>query len=417
VGDLAARLASVPAAARVIQARGPAAPKGWEPGVPEFYEDGATPKVIVTPPVEIAEDEAAWSRVVAGMGVTLPPGYRLRMVGATYDPEAWTRAQPFIDGTTRRMPAVTKPLWRYRFAVEPVPVAHADDADLHALYRDLRKRRRKPKTPTTPPVRAVCVVWADLQVGKVDRRGGTEELLERVAEKADALDAWLDGLHVTDADAGYLLDAGDIVEGFENTPQQARTNDLQQTQQIRVARRVTSGMLERLAARFASLTYATCGSNHCRVRRGKDALADPLDDWGIEIGAQLMDGFALNPDAFGHVKFAFPEPWQETLALEVVPGRTVGLAHGHQANRPSAVDEWWQSQQGQPVGLVDVLVHGHFHHTRITEVWQDRWLIGAPTLDNGSAWHENSAGRGSAARLMAFVVTPDGFDPSSVVLL
>jgi hypothetical protein len=417
---LAALRTPGPAAARVGTPRGPAAPRGWEPGVPELFDDGV-PRVIVTPAVEQLEDEAAWGDVVASMGIVLPPGYRLRMTGATFDPAAWTRDQPFVPGTegesNRKMPAVTRPLWRYRFAVEPAPVDLRDDPDLLALYRELGKSKRKPKAPReTAPQRAVCVVWADLQVGKTDKRGGTAALLERVDGKLAALDEWLDSLDLTDADAGYLLDAGDIVEGFENTPQQARTNDLQQTEQVRVARRTTAGALLRLERRFGSLTYATCGSNHCRVRRGKDALADPLDDWGIEIGAQLMDGFALNP-AFEHVRFVFPEPWQETLALEVVPGKTVGLAHGHQVNRPGAMDEWWADQRTGPVADVDVLVHGHFHHARMQEVWEDRWLLGAPTLDNGSSWHENTAGRGSGARLMAFVVDEHGLDTRSVVLL
>ena len=401
--------------------RAPAAPKGWEPGVPEFYDDGRTPKTIVTPAVELAEDEAAWSRVVADMGIPIPPGYRLRLVGATYDPASWTRETEFYEnheGHQYKMPATTKPMWRYRFAVELLPASSADDTDLQALYADLTKRRRKPKTPLeTPPTRAICIIWADLQIGKVDRRGGTKELLERVGLKLDALDDWIDGLRITENDAAYLLDAGDIVEGFENTPQQARTNDLQQTEQVRVARRATTGALVRLAPRFSRLTYATCGSNHCRVRRGKDALADPLDDWGIEIGSQIQDGFALNPDAFGHVSFLFPEPWRESLAVEVVPGREVGLVHGHQVNSPDSMASWWEKQSVGPVGSADVLVHGHFHHTRMQEVWEGRWLLGAPTLDSGSAWHENAAGRGSAARLMAFVVDEKGLDTRSLVLL
>src|SRR6056297_3497992 len=50
--------------------------------------------------------------------------------------------------------------------------------DLPLLMAEAKKATRKPAKTVTGP-RCLCILWSDLQIGKVDSRGGTPELLER----------------------------------------------------------------------------------------------------------------------------------------------------------------------------------------------------------------------------------------------
>ncbi|MFB6525244.1 hypothetical protein [Streptomyces sp. NPDC056399] len=287
----------------------------------------------------------------------------------------------------------------------------ADDVD--ALVRDALRRRRKPRPNADAGERALVVVYADAQAGKVGRDGGTPELVRRVANRLDRLDD-----HVRDLKAigqgptaAYWMDAGDCVENYENTAQQAYTNDLAMTEMIRVHRRITFEGLDRLAGRFDRVVAATCGSNHGRVRRGREAVGPPSDDWGIEVMSQVADAYARNVDAFGHVSFVLPEKWRETVSLDVA-GTTVGLAHGHQYPRPDKAADWWRSQSfgRQAVADAAILVTGHFHHFRAQQLGSGRLWIQAPTLDNGSDWYTARSGEVSTSGLLVFSVGPTGWD-------
>src|SRR5690606_11985877 len=104
-------------------------------------------------------------------------------------------------------------------------------------------------------------------------------------------------------------------EGFESSPNAERTNDLSQTRQIRVWRRVLWRWVEVLSKLVEELEVVSVPSNHCSVRRGKQVLGDPLDDWGIEVLSQVADIAAVNPEAFGHVKCIVPNEWESHLLL------------------------------------------------------------------------------------------------------
>src|SRR5690606_10652646 len=174
--------------------------------------------------------------------------------------------------------------------------------------------------------RALVVAWADLQVGKVGSRGGAEQLVARVMEKLAALEQRARQLK---SDSCYLIDVGDCVESFENTPEQQWTNDLSFPEQLRVGRRLFTEAALRLAKLHPAMVVAAVPSNHGRWRRGKGNLGRPGDDYGIEILTSVADAFALNPDALGHVRFVVPEVWDETIALDV-HGTILAAAHGHQ---------------------------------------------------------------------------------------
>lgn len=389
----------------------PNAPKGWEPGV-KFAPHGTSWTVTTTAQtVNVQHDEHAWRGMVEDLGLNVPEGWVVRLVEAKYDPVAWTRDSPEQDK------AVTRAVWRYRFAVEPdTGKMHRDD--VYALVRDVMRRRRRPPKPIAGARRGLAVVYADPQAGKVDQLGGTRELAERVATAFGLVEDHIDGLKRlgrAPTEAAWL-DLGDCIEGFENTTAQAFTNDLTMTEMVRAHRRLTFDGIDMLAARFPKVTAATCGSNHARVRRGKDAVAGPHDDWGIEVLSQVQDGYAKNPAAFGHVQFAYPAPHRDTTLIDLA-GSLIGMAHGHQVNRPDAMPEWWKKQAfgEEPVAPARILISGHFHHWRTVELGNGRLWVQAPTLDNGSSWYSMRSGENSHPGVLVFSVTEHGWDDMRIL--
>lgn len=388
------------------------AQKGWEPG---YKIDPNTGGMIVTTTaqvVNVQHDEKAWHGMVEDLGLEVPDGWLVRLVEAKYDPAAWTRDTPEQDK------AVTRPVWRYRFAVEPDRYAvHA--GDVNTLIRDAMRVKRKRRTPAdVDEPRALVVAYADPQAGKVALLGGTPQLVGRFRDCLDMLDDHTRDLRKVGrvpTEAAWL-DAGDSCEGFQNVTAQKYTNDLSMTQQVRVHRRLTFAGLDYLAAKYGKVTAASCGSNHARVRDGKDPVGPPDDDWGLEVLSQVQDAYGYNQDAYGHVQFAYPPAWRDTLCLDLA-GMPVGLAHGHQFNKPEAAPGWWKGQVfgNQPVTDARILVTGHFHHFAAKEVGDGRLWVQAPTLDNGSDWFTQRAGEVSMPGLLVLSVTRHGWDDLRVL--
>ena len=58
------------------------------------------------------------------------------------------------------------------------------------------------------------------------------------------------------------------------------------------------------------------------------------------------------------------------------------------------------------VGYADILVYGHFHH--FTMIEDPRILIGAPALDGGSKWIEQTHGKRTKAGILTFCIDKNG---------
>src|SRR5690606_39606309 len=257
--------------------------------------------------------------------------------------------------------------------------------------------------------RTRVVVVSDAQVGKVDHRGGTQELLERIDSMLAALDDETKALPCDDA---VVLDPGDLTEGFENTPQQGFTNDLSLPEQLRYARVILTEIVTRTAARHERTRVATVPSNHGAWRKGKDRLGRPGDDFGIETHRAAAD--ALSLAGRDDVTWLLPDVWEESLALQV-RGAVIGLAHGHQVSRPDGIRDWWakQTHGGGPLAAATILLTGHYHHLPVEPTGaidgRARWRVQAPTLDNGSSWWRNgSGGSDDEPGLLTFTVDDDG---------
>ena len=388
-------------------------PKGWEPHTSQF--DGTTGFINLG-----ALDER-------------PTTYDAYLIDAGMDPHeveviepvglrSWDGMKAVIDPVTKQRVSEVVRMHYYRLQVRRRSSAIVPD--MRQLFLSARAARKTSKAAAERPEKvasATVVLWADPQTGKVASRGGTAQLIERQQGYLEGIEAY-SRKHRNDA--AYLFDLGDLVEGFENTSSQAFTNDLSLMDQIDVATTVELEAVKTLARTHGSVVMAGVGSNHCRWRAGKGALGLPGDDWGIFALKQIRKALALNPDRFGHVSVLWPDKHEETLALDVA-GTIIGLAHGHQANRPEQVPQWWANQThgGQAIAHADILLTGHFHSLRIQTsgmnpiTGRSKWWFQAPTQDNGSDWYRHRSGSDSDPGLLIFTVNEYGWVRDSLTLL
>ena len=309
-------------------------------------------------------------------------------------------------------------LTSYRFTFR----RKAGDIDLPLLMAEAKKKMVKPKL-SKPNPRAMVILWSDLQVGKVDYRGGTQQLLDRVELTKVKL---LDQIKKEKPEQVIFADLGDTVENFynANAAQQSYSNDLSIMEQVDLATTLAWQTLRAIAELVPSVTYASVGSNHCQFRLNGKAVGKPTDDWGVFIGRQLAR--LAGEIGASHIRFVEPQPHDESLALDVFGDgfHVLGLVHGHQASRPDGMGDWWRKQSfgRQPVADASVLVHGHFHHLRVTELGSvsrgdanaSRFLIMAPTMDNGSGWFRLGSGEDSIPGL-ATLMLEKGVDYTGTV--
>ena len=291
----------------------------------------------------------------------------------------------------------------------------AAQLDLPALYAEVARTKFRPHQARVGESTTV-VVWADPQIGKRDSRGGTPELIQRLAEKRAALTEYLnDG----DSSRYVLADVGDGTESFENVASQAHLNDLSFPDQVDMYA-VERWKVETLLAEFGPVDSLAVPSNHGAWRSGKNILGKPTDDWGIHVHKRLSERAT---DTGLPIVHHFPEEWNESLTFDV-RGTIIGLHHGHQAPE-AGMTKWWAEQQhgGQPLARAHVLLTGHYHNLRIrpsgrdAETGRAKWHLQAPTLDNGSSWWRNKSGDDSDPGLLVFRIDENGFNLGSLTVL
>ena len=281
--------------------------------------------------------------------------------------------------------------------------------DLALLLAEADKKVKPPKKQKAKN-KALVILWSDLQVGKVDHRGGTKDLIQRLSETTARL---MEAIAVENPKQVIFCDLGDTIENFDNAnaAQQAISNDLSIMEQVDLATTLAWRTLREIAEKVPQVTYASVGSNHCQWRRQGKAVGKSTDDWGVFIGRQLAR--LANETNANNVRFLEPQPHDESLAIDVFDDgyHILGLAHGHQARRPDLMATWWRQQAfgNQPIANATVLVHGHFHHLRVTEMGStpqgtSRFLIMGPTMDNGSNWFRQIAGEDSTPGMAIFTL-------------
>jgi hypothetical protein len=287
--------------------------------------------------------------------------------------------------------------WRKRGATIDLPLLYA-----------LAKKTKPVTLKSVDTGKALVVLWSDLQVGKVDHRGGVDALIHRVAETQVAL---LNKIKEVKPEKIIFCDVGDTIENFGNAADmhQLQSNDLSIMQQVDLATSLAWDVLKNIS-KHAPVVYLSVGSNHCQWRVNKQRVGKTLDDWGIHIGRTLA---RLTKEVGLPITFYEPAQHDESLAYDIWGDKfhILGLWHGHQSPRPDAVPTWWRQQAfgKQPVHAATIGVSGHFHHLRVLELGStprgtSRFWIQASTLDNGSNWWRTTAGEDSQPGLVCFAL-------------
>lgn len=287
--------------------------------------------------------------------------------------------------------------------------------DLPALYAASAKVSRK-ATKLAVSSRVTVVVLADCQIGKTGSRGGTPELVERLADTRVRLAAHLKERR---PESTVLAEAGDVFEGFNSGGNPMFTNDLSLAQQMDMASTEIYEFIKVMSS-HGRVDVMAVPSNHTAWRNGKQYLGQSGDDLGLLCHKQIRKVTdAAGIDAHWHIPGHFDE-----AVIHNVNGTVLGMVHGNQYS-PGGAASWWGKQQhgGQPIGAADILVSGHYHHLRIEPTGRNphtgrsKWWLQAPTLDNGSDWYRNLSGDDSDPGLLVFDIDQNGFDLKSLVIL
>lgn len=300
--------------------------------------------------------------------------------------------------------------YAYRGSFRKKSPIELDDAELERLSARARAPRIRKGGPVSNDKTRVLVV-SDMQIGKVDSRGGLEAFLTRVS----AMCAQIEALPLVQDT--IVLDPGDLIEGFQNTSSQPHTNDLSHPAMLRVARSVLTDVVEAARASTAptgDVTVATVPSNHSAWRQGKGYLGKPGDDYGLDVHRAVQSVFEYAE--VDDVEWVFPETeYEESLAVPVPanPDIKVGLVHGHQS-RSGKFNDWWKGQAlgSKPLAGCHYAVSGHYHSFVFEPAgWLDgreRYHVQAPPMDNGSAWWENISGEQSRPGIVHFLIDEQG---------
>lgn len=391
--SLAEQLARAPIQTASPRRPRPSAFTGFETGV--RVDGGAT--VVTTPDLtEVLGDEQAWKQAVETLGVSVPNGWAIRLVEMRHDPAAWHRD---AEGDA----AVTRPVWRYRFKVEP---AAPSSADLEELIKSTRKARPKASPKTTGG--AFLVAIGDTQFGKVDGDGleGTiQRVLDSTAGAVDRLEELRRRGHRPEH--VYITWLGDCIEGFVSQGGgNAWRTPTTLTEQVRIVRRLMLEQVDAFRGLADGVVLASIPGNHDETVRFGKQITRYDDSWAVESAVAVSDAMEINPQAYGHCSVVVPGRDELTLTLDMA-GTTVGLAHGHQIPK-NKTEEWWggQAHGMQPIGDATLLMTAHFHHLVVRQSGPKTW-IQVPAMEGESTWWRHRTGQVSPPGIVTALVGDD----------
>jgi hypothetical protein len=364
------------------------APKGWEPGVVWSPAKGGS--IVV--PCDGEADPAFWSLVMADWG--LDPALT-EIVPDSVEIRVWDQAVG--GGQVHRARY-------YRAKIRPrrAAMAAVDVDELATMV----KRRKTRKTPPAGDGVGFVVNLSDWQLGKGDG-GGTPATVQRISDAIDATVARLTTLRRNGhrIDSVHLVGLGDIVEQCSgHYASQAFTVDCTRREQLRLARLLVTYAVDTFADLVASVVLGAVPGNHGENRNAAGKAYTTVDDNDdLAVFEQVGEALAQNPSRFDHVAVALADGL--TLALDVA-GVNVGWSHMHQARGggQAAIEKWWtgQAMGRHPIGQVQILNTGHFHHLLISES-TSRTLIQAPSMDGGSEWFTNTTGQWSPPGMVSYL--------------
>jgi hypothetical protein len=363
-----------------------AVPKGFDsPGTVDYSRGTGT--ITAEGPLASEDYRGAFEKAT---GMPVPAGQDVILERATL--------QEGPDGAQR---------WWYKFKFVQRSLDNSGETPrLLELFAWAKNQPPVTKLAVDPAAQMAVLNIADLQIGKTDRWGGTAETQSEFYRAVELMKDYLarHGLR-----RACLTELGDGAENFQNTPTQAQTNDRQLIEQLDTHTELLTYAAAQLSTCVDELIVAGVPSNHMEVREDGKAVGGVHNDYGLLSLSNVKRSFKLNPDAFGHVQFAWPDEHEVSMTLDLA-GVPVGLAHGHYSRGAGAADgvpKWLNGQfaGNHPLQPAHIIVTAHFHHLRMQNIIGGRWWFQAPTLDRGSSWLERSTGEGNSQNgILAFTV-------------
>jgi hypothetical protein len=362
--------------------------------------DPQTATITATTDQHLTSEDAMADFVRANGGI-VPDGYRVRLVESRHNTAGWTRDDP------EQKNAVTRPVWYYKFIVEPI----ASKFKLDEIIASVEKRR---------PVKQVEAkgegvfqfLVGDLQLGKMDG-DGVEGTIEAFVSSVDKAVAEYRRLRRSRTIANvHVLFAGDSCEG--NVSQNGRNmwrTTLTVTEQYRLFRRMmkyaVDGFLD-----APRLELSVVNGNHDETQRFQATRAD--DGHATESAISLHDALLMNPDTYSHVSVYVPQN-DESFMTREVGSSIVTMAHGHQWSRGKSM-EWWKGQtfNFQSAGAASFLFHGHEHEFSI-QTKRGRTVICVPTFESESTWWRHKTGDLGVRGGLTLITDGDTFTDLRVV--
>jgi predicted phosphodiesterase len=363
----------------------------WLPGVVwDGFEGTVTTTAIP------AEESPDWDSVLRIWGL---------------DPENFSVVEPVLFNVWGNPDGgILNRQWKGKVVKKGAEVEKTDYSD---LIEEIKKHKKSSVTPITGDG-VFCVVLADWQVGKPDG-DGLSGTVKRILDGIDAVENRIKELRRIKRPLGRLvvLWTGDSVEGcIGHYEQQVFGVELDRRDQVKVARRLLRDALIQWSKLFDDVSVVAVAGNHGENRSNSGKSYTSLNDNDdVAIVEQVSEILGANPEAYGHVRFAIPK---DRLSITVeAAGWILGITHGHVAKVSGASPElkmrrWLEGQSfgKQPIGDVDVLVSGHWHHLRAADWGGVMWLQ-APALDGGSVWWEQMKGDRAETGVLTFCMYPE----------
>lgn len=286
--------------------------------------------------------------------------------------------------------------------------------DVAAIEARVRAYRPAVTLKADPRPQSLVTVPTDIQLGKVDWNGGSDQTVEQVLDSFSRVAEMAVRERPQEI---VIVDAGDIIENIYSTSSQLATNDLDLPHQVEAAMHVMLTGIQMLAPLAPSLKYVAVSSNHGAHRVGQKAPGgDVHADYGLVVAKMLGHALRLNAAVFGHVEVITPRPFMESLAFET-SGSRIGVVHGHQAGSADKLGEWWkgQSHGRMPTADARILIAGHWHSLRVQQSGDARWILVGPASDRGSSWFTNARGESSQTGMLTFLTRDNAWEQLQIL--
>ena len=382
---------------------------GWNPGVKSVYgPDGIESGTIVTDAM-VAERDVSWDDILLRWNL---------------DPEKFEVVPPVYTNTwpAQTPNGETVDMVQYKGKVQPRTVQSAAAVDAEAIAKELKRGRRKKKAAPQGSG-SFCVSISDTQIGKGEG-GGTAAIIERFSHVLDSTEDRIKELRKLGRplDELVIFMPGDTVEGCGNQHYAMQTyqNDADNRQQMKIARELIKAAILRWSPYFPRTRVAAVAGNHGERRQGGKAYTNFSDNADLEVVETLQEAFALAD--YQDVEFILGFNNDPLCAILDIQGWRWGLIHGHVArggsNPEQKVVNWFAKQaMGKlPIGQVDAILTGHYHHFRAAELG-GVFFMQSPSLDGGSTWFTQTSGMWSEPGVLTWAIYPDSRTPADLEVL